>query len=256
MKTHVKIISSLLLIIISMPAFSQMLGNPAAVQGVNAWSVSASMGYLRHQEGNYENMTRRMVLKSRYAITSWMDVFGVFGGFKLRRLIDSNTIDDYEGAFSLGYGGGLNLSKDHLIGNITGWFSGHFVRFPSKGEYMENFITGGGWSNSIEYDTREYQLMAGFKIPSTNWNFYAGGVVWGVQRLEEQKIYLVSTDHVKSNTPYSTSEGTYQSGAWTGAVLGIELKLPKHYSAGIEFIGFNERNYQIMFGVSQTTGLY
>lgn len=237
-----------------MPLYSQMVGNPSAVQGANAWSMSASMGYLRHQEGTYENRTERIVLKSRYAVTSWMDIYGLMGGYKLRRLIDSNTIDDYTGEYSLGYGAGLNISKNQFLGSLTGWLSGHFVRFPSKGEYMENFVAGGGWMNSIEYDSREYQFFGGIKFPVQNWRIYVGGGIWGIQRLEEQKIYLVNSDGTQSNIPYQVNDGTYQSSAWTGGLLGFEVNLPQQFTLGVEGMYFNNKNFQIMFGISQTVG--
>lgn len=254
MKTQIKIISGLIIFIIALPAFSQMIGNPVGVQGPNAWTVSASMGYLRHQEGDYENMTERMVLKSRYAVTSWLDVFGLLGGYKLRRMIDSQTIEDYNGKYSLGYGGGINISKDQLIGSLNFWFTGHFVRFPSKGFLMEYFVEGDGLMKGLDYDSREYQYAAGFKIPNNQFNIYIGAVVWGIQRLEEQSIYQVSQDGAKASVPYQVNEGTYQSSAWTGGLLGVEVKLPNKFTAGIEFTAFNEKNYQIMFGISQTVG--
>lgn len=239
----------------AIPLVAQMNGNPSGVQGSGEWSVGLSTSILRHGEGNYENYTKRIVVESRYGVSDWLDIFGVAGGFHMKRNSPQQNVNDYNGNYTLGYGGGLNITKSEIFnGKANIQIGGYFVRYPSKGEYAEYFQYGGGWLNRMEYDTREYQVAFTIIIPVQNVNFYFGGVGWGLQRKEEQTLYLMDENKVVDDIPYDYSEGTYQSGMWTGGIVGIEVKLPQQFTCGVEFIGFNEKNYTILFGISQTGG--
>ncbi len=237
------------------PLNAQMTGNPVGVQGAGDWSVGASAGILRHGEGDFENYTKRIVLESRYGLSDWLDVFAIGGGFHVKRELNLSGIENYNGNYTLGYGGGFNLTKSEILnGKANLCIGGYFVRYPSKGEYAEYFQFGGGWVNQIEYDTREYQVQLALVFPIRQVNFYMGAVGWGLQRIEDQALYLMDDNNMTADTPYSTSDGTYQTGLWTGGLLGLEVNLPQQFSIGVEFVGFNEKNYHILIGISQTGG--
>ena len=75
--------------------------------------------------------------------------------------------------------------------------------------------------------------------------------MWFVQRLENKKEYWDTGD---SKVLLGQQDGEYNTGIWTGGIVGVDLMLPQNFVISVEGLFFNTQDYQIMIGVSQTGG--
>jgi len=251
-----KLFSTLFLVSVSIFSSlnAQMAGNPVTVRGEGEWTMSVFGTYLNQQLGSgTTTVSRRVLLKSTWGVTPWLDVYLTGGGTQLEVKVSQEGIESYKDKYRFGFGAGFTLNLVTLPQSGIGfWLGGQVMRFPSQGSFMELFDieTETIYREFVmKYDCREFQGCIGVTVPFRSVRFYAAGVGWAIQRLEKKKEYLEYGD---SRTFVGDSEGEYRSGLWTGATLGMEILLPHRYSIGVECLLFNQRNYQIMVGICQT----
>jgi len=229
----------------------QMTGNPVGVRGEGEWTVSAIGTYMNQQLGYETVVSRRILLKSTWGVTPWLDVYCTGGGVQVDLNSSEANVVDYKGKYRFGYGLGFNLAVKPEF-NVWIWAGAQALRFPSEGSFLE-YLDVGGESNyrefEMKYDWREFQGHLGVVFPCRFLRFYTAGVVWAIQRLETKREFL---EYGSSRSFLGEVQGEYRSGVWTGGVFGVEFLLPQEYSISVECLLFNEENYQVMVGVCQT----
>ncbi|MBN2030887.1 hypothetical protein JW824_11670 [bacterium] len=251
MSTKKKIMVGVSFFVFVLPMWvqSQMVGNPAGVKGKGEWTISATGTYMNQQVGNETAISRRILMKSSWGLASFLDVYGMIGAVQLDLKTPDVNFIDYEGKFRLGYGVGFNGAVLPLSGSqISLWVSGQALRYSSEGSFIE-YADIFSREYKMHYDIREFMGSAGIVIPFQSFRIYAAGIGWATQRLESKNEYL---EYVGVVNHIGQVDGEFRSGLWTGGVVGIELILPQRYTISLEGLFFNEENYHIMIGVSQT----
>jgi hypothetical protein len=235
-------------------AESQMLGNPILVQGKGRWTMSLSGAYIHHQLETAEVFSKRVLVQSRWGLTSNLDVFGTLGYAQLKMNVNKAGITDYNDKFRFAYGIGFHFMTHPFPDNpIAFWTSAHAFTFPSEGAFQQSFqVLGNEYIRrfKMKYDWGEAVGSAGWMIPYRFVLLYGGVAGWGVRRVEEKTEYLILSSETTSLI--GREKGTYQSGIWSGGIAGVRFVMPQNYSFGVECLYFNSQNYQIMAGVSQT----
>lgn len=227
---------------------AQMTGNPVGSNGTGEWTVSAMGTYMTQQLGNGTSVSRRVLLKSLWGVSPWLDVYCLGGGVQLEMKTNDTNVTDYKGKYRFAYGLGLNV---HLVSPQTGgfgiWFGGQALRFPSEGSFFEHQEL---YSKEFQmaYDWREFQGCLGVVFPFRFMRVYLAGVLWAVQRWDTKQEYL-TTEYSKNLIGKVHAE--YRSGIWTGGNVGVEFYLPQEYSVSLEILLFNEENYHVMIGLGQ-----
>ena len=128
------------------------------------------------------------------------------------------------------------------------WIGGQVLRYSSQGSFFEQselFLK----EFEMHYDAREFMGYGGIIIPFKNFRLYGAGIGWATQGLESKTEYL---EFGEITSKIGQVDGEFRSGLWTGGVIGIEILLPQQYAISLEGLFFNEENYHIMIGVSQT----
>ncbi len=230
---------------------AQMAGNPAGVKGQGKWTVSAIGTYMNQQVGNEMAVSKRVLLRSSWGLAPWLDVYGMVGGVQLDLKTSNVDFVDYEGKFRLGYGTGFNIAFQPMArSRFSIWIGGQALRYSSQGSFFEESDMFSK-EFKMDYDSREFLGYVGIIIPLTSFRLYCAGVGWVTQRLESKTEYL---EYGGITSTVGQIDGELRSGLWTGGVVGIEFILPQQYVIGLEGLFFNEENYQIMIGISQTGG--
>lgn len=234
-------------------AGAQTPGNPLGVRGYHNWTMSVSYNYLQQQMTDGFNATaRRQLVKVNWGAFQRLDLYVTAGQAKL--FLKSKTpanISSYSDKYRFVYGAGVSgiLKERSQRSPFEIWFDFQGLRFISKGNLDLYLPEGTGeltWKKDIEYDWRESHGYLGVTMPIHRiLKLYLAGCIWSLQRIDTQK-------ELWNEVWSSPQSSTYQSGLWTGGMLGLEIALPKQYSIGIEFVGFNQENYQIMVGICQT----
>jgi len=251
-----KFIKIIIILTFSSILRAQFASSPVSYRGKGGWSVSASGTYF-DMDVDVQTVSTRYLLQSTWGVSSWLDVVGTLGMAKLKSSTGEEGVADFTGKYHLAYGLGLNFYSDPLSqSKVSFWGGVHVLRFPAKGAYTlttfdESQITTKKFQ--LNYDWREYKAYLGIMIPYRSLRFYMAGGIWKVQHVDEQKEYRM---YGNSKTYVATREGEYRSDFWTGGIVGMEIQLPGKYAIIVEGFGFNEHNYQIMFGLSQTGGFY
>ncbi len=228
---------------------AQMVGNPAGVKGQGEWTISATGTYMNQEIGNEIAVSRRILLKSSWGLASFLDVYGLIGAVQLDLKTPDVNFVDYEGKFRLGYGVGFSGAVQPLSkSQISLWVSGQALRYSSEGSFIK-YSDIYSSEYKMHYDVREFMGSAGIVIPFHSFRVYGAGVGWLTQRLESKNEYLEYGGMVSY---VGQEDGEFRSGLWTGGVVGIEFILPQQYTINLEGLFFNEENYHIMIGVSQT----
>lgn len=232
------------------PLEAQMAGGPIGSRGEREWTVSAFVNYM-HQGIGHEGVTsRRGFVKSNWGLNPWFDAYVLLGGVQVEMHSYDPHVVDYKSEYAFGAGIGFTITVpfSRMEQGAAFWLGGYAMRFPSKGSFMavSELITR---EHAMEYDWREFQGQAGLIISYGSVRMYAAGVGWAVQRLETKKEYIVYED---SQEYIGEVEAEYRSALWTGGLIGLELLFRGGHSISIEFLGFNEENYQIMAAISQT----
>ena len=232
------------------PAVAQMAGNPVGVRGKGAWTISLAGNYMEQQLKTENVFSRRILLKSGWGLTEWLDIHGIVGGAQLVMRSVRPGYVDYRDKYRPAYGLGFNLSVSSERLPFVFWGGGHAMRFLSEGSFWEY---GPIYTREfrMEYDWREFEGHAGVIVPIHVFRIYVAAVAWGVQRFDKKNEYL---GFGSGQSWVGEVESEYISGLNTGALLGIEWLLPQMYSVSVEVRAFNQDNFQIMVGIGQTGG--
>ena len=250
-KRRTTIISAFLfLLLFAGGAGAQIAGNPVASSGTKEWTVGLSSTYFYQTIGRELTTANRFLLKSGWGVFPWLDLYVMGGASNLKMdRRDDYTISDYSDKYRFAYGGGVNA----LVGDkLQLWFGANAMRFKSRGNFTEPLlITGQTYIKRFEmnYDWREFKGYLGIAFNIGSFTFYGAGAGWYLWRIESKDEYR---DGNGSVSYIGHDEGEYSSGLYTGAIVGIEMKLPQRYTITLEALLFNERNLQIMAGISQT----
>jgi len=240
------------LILFATTGQAQFASSPISYRGKGEWSVRASMTYV-DMDVDVQAISKRFLLQSTWGVTSWLDVKCTLGTSQLESSTGEQGVTDFNGKYRLAYGIGFN-AYSHKLSNteLSFWGGFHVLRFPAKGSYTL-IESEKSTRFQVEYDWREYKAYFGVIVPYRSIRFYIAGGVWKVQHLHKVKEYWVFGS---SSSYIGSDEGEYRSDFWTGGIIGVEIQLPGRYAITLEAFGFNEHNYQIMFGLSQTGGFY
>jgi len=243
-----------LLSVIAMPGLrAQMAGNPIVASGTGEWTISAMGVYqdLEGQEG--QEISRRLLLKSGWGITRWLDVYVIGGGVQLEMRTTQIDFVGFKSKYHFGYGAGARFVFNSISGtSMSLWGGAQILRFPSTGSFKYSYTSVGQnfiQESEMNYDWRELQMAVGVMIPFRSIRLYVAAAGWAVQRLEKKKEYL---EYGNTTNYLGEVEGEYQSGLWSGGIAGIEFLLQQRFSISIECLIFNTSSYQIMVGISQT----
>ncbi len=233
---------------------AQMTGNPAGVGGKGEWTIGIDGTYMTQQQAGETAFTRRLFMKSEWGLAPWLDLYALIGGVQLEIRPGDEDFLNYKDRLRLGFGAGASLILPFSSGQNPAalWLGVQGIRFASQGSFVSRetaVLEGIQQEFAMNYDWRELRGHFGLAIPVKSLRLYLAGVVWTVQRLETKTEYLTQ-DGQKSFI--AKEEGEYRSGLWTGAVAGLEIRLPYHYAIGVEAIVFNANNYFIVIGIHQT----
>ena len=234
---------------------AQMAGSPVGSKGQGEWTVSAIGNYL-HQDLEEETaLSKRLLLKSAWGISPFLDMYILGGWVQLDMRTSINNVDDYHGTNEFGYGAGIKLSLQRVshINTFGVWLGVQALRFPSGGSYIE-YLTEAEDADvyrefQFNYDWRELQVNFGFTIPYQSFRLYVAGTGWLLSRIDTKREYLYY-DEEKSFS--GQAKDKYQTGLKKGVTLGGELQLAQQYNISLEFLLFDSKNYQVMVGICQT----
>lgn len=243
---------------------AQTCGNPAGATGKGLWTMALSGAYQTLDEGAQTAETRRILFKTQYGLGSGLDAYGLIGAVDMAMKHNSPGFSVSNDKYRIAYGAGFSFrtpaenAKPRQRTRVRSarnsnplvlFGGGNVIRFPSEAVYSK---PGDYWTQefSLKYDSREATGHAGILLPGKTLKFYIGGAVWAVQRLDTKKQTLIASDGVE--TIVGTKKGKYQSGVWTGGMVGVQYDLPENYSLSVEGIAFNQEYYRIMIGISQT----
>jgi hypothetical protein len=226
-----------------------MAGNPAGVKGKGEWTVGVAGTYMNQTVGFEETLSRRILVKSSWGLTPELDAYIMLGGIKLKLKSLKQGISNYEDKTRFGYGLGFDFSikKSTKSDPIGIWAGGQLLRFLSQSIFTDSFEAR---EYDLDYDWREITVYGGLTFQYQLMRFYFAGTGWIVQRLYKRKEYIIYSDSKIFSG--GNDEGTFQSGLWTGGIIGFEIALPERYSIGLECLIFNKNNYRIMIGICQT----
>ncbi len=230
---------------------AQIAGNPVESRGTGEWTVSAIGTYMDQQVGEEHAISKRLLLKSGWGVTPWLDVYGLVGGVQVDLKPDSPTISEYHDKLRFGYGIGVNMASNSRS-SVFFQAGCQAIRFSSQGSFEETLGVGGGTYTRVfemNYDWREVRANVNIVLPFPSVRFYLGGAGWLVQRLDTKREFLVNSD---ARSFIGEEEGENRSGLWTGGIIGVEFLLPNRYAITLEGLIFNERNYQVVLGICQT----
>ncbi len=236
--------------------FAQTAGNPVQAIDQREWTMGLSGNYLHQQLGNEIAVSKRLLIKSMWGVRRGIGIYGLLGTVQLSMNTNKPGITDYKDKFRFGYGLGLHVQTDLNRGveNSIGLWGGiQVLKFVSKSSFLKSVqFQGENYTREfgMKYDWGEMMMCAGFVVPIRILRLYGGGAGWASLRHDSKKEYL--TDSSNSRQLMGEAKGDYQSGVWSGGILGIEFILPNRYSFSVEGLVFNKQNYQIMVGISQT----
>ncbi|MBN2201359.1 hypothetical protein JW777_05345 [bacterium] len=243
---------------------AQTCGNPAGAKGRGQWTMAFSGAFQTLDQGTQTAESRRLFFKTQYGLANGLDAYGLIGGVELAMKHNSPGFSVSRDKYRFAYGAGFSFMTGNPNARTAGqtrlrrarnsnplvfFGGGRVIRYPSDVTYRN---TGDYWTREfrLKYDFREAAGHAGILLPGKTLSFYAGGAVWALQRLDEKTQTL--TDFDGNAAVIGTKKGKYQSGLWTGGLVGIQYDLPENYSLAVEGIAFNQEYYQIMIGISQT----
>ncbi|MDM7925010.1 MAG: hypothetical protein QUS35_03235 [bacterium] len=246
---------------------AQTCGNPAGAAGKGLWTMALSGAFQTLDEGTQTAETRRVLFKTQYGLGAGLDAYGLIGAVDLAMKHNSPGFSVSNDKYRIAYGAGFsfqmpaqgakpapksrvrNPRSSRNTNPLVIFGGGNVIRFPSEAVYTK---PGDYWTQefSLKYDSREATGHAGILLPGKTLKFYIGGAVWAVQRLDSKKQTLLASDG--SETVVGTKKGKYQSGVWTGGMVGVQYDLPQNVSLSVEGVAFNQEYYRIMIGISQT----
>ncbi len=232
-------------------ASAQTIGSPAGVRGAGEWTISVLGTYMDQQIGTEAAISRRLLLKSNWGVLPWLDFYLIGGGCQLELQKNVSNVIGYKSKYKVGYGAGFHASLfPRTLSGIGLSLGVQALRFPSEGSFqvMEDTYDQ---TFSMRYDWREFRAHLGVVIPVESIRFYLAGIGWAVQRMDVKNEYWGYGD---ASSYLGETRDEFRSGIWTGGLVGIELLFPKHYAISLEALFFNEKNFHLTLGVSQTGG--
>jgi len=231
---------------------SQIVGNPVGTKGTKEWSVSLNGGYMTHSY-DYQTYSRRLLLKSEWGITPWFDVYFMGGVHDLEISFSRADFTDYKSKIRFCYGAGFDIAfqpKRDLPFGI--WSGAQIFKGPAKGDYFENLSFAGTTiikKYKYEYNWTETKGFLGLIYYGKHFKLYLAKAGWLLQNTTTLRQYS------QSGTSWSLEtrkEGEDRSTIWSGGVFGLEFDFPGNYTLTFEGLLFNEEDYQLMVGISQT----
>lgn len=232
---------------------AQIAGNPAGVNGTSVWSVSANAGYMT-QQLDFETVSKRMFIKSEWGITSWLDYYLMGGIFDLQLDFTDNQLTNFKSKMKFCYGTGFDIAfKIPGRTPLAFWSGAQIFAGPAQGEYFRDIPFAGTIIRSekykLKYNWSEVKGFMGLIYYGSSFKIYAAGAGWFLQTISERKGYT------KDGLDWSLSnkvEGEDRSDIWTGGFVGIEIEFHHNIAFTFECLAFNEKNFHIMVGLSQT----
>jgi len=235
-----------------MPLFGQIACNPLEPSGKGEWTVSLNGTYLNQTVGQENALSRRILLKSGYGMTPWLDLYVLGGAVDLEMKTGQAGIQDYDDKYRPAFGAGAHVSLSSIESPVVLFGGAQFVRFVSRGSYIGQFQVDNDYFESrysMRYDWREFKAQLGLAFSVMMFRFYGAYTQWGVQRLDRKKEYLI---YQGSSTYVGMEEGEYRSGMHSGILAGMQINFPGQFALTLETLIFDKDSYHILAGISQT----
>jgi hypothetical protein len=235
---------------------AQIAGNPVRTVDKREWTMGLSGNYLNQEMGPTTAVSRRILVKSAFGVDRWLSLYGLFGTVQLSMNRKLPGVHDYRDRFRFGYGAGLQVCFDlnPAAEKSPGFWGGlQVLKFVSEGTFTTALQFQGSElirRFDLKYDCGEMTLCGGLLFPIGKFTVYGGAAGWATSRTDTKKEYLV--DNTGSKQYRGQAIGDFESGLWSGGILGVEYMLPQRVSVSIEAMAFNKNNYQIMVGICQT----
>ncbi|MFO7891162.1 MAG: hypothetical protein R6V04_12600 [bacterium] len=242
------------IILFQSTGYSQIIGNPVGTKGTKKWSVSVNGTYMvQDYLHNTRTSSRRLLIKSEWGITPWLDFYALGGGYDLKLDFEKQGFTDFKSKMKFCYGAGLDAAlqpKSDLPLRI--WTGAQIFLGPAEGDYFEH-ISFAGTSiikkYRLEYNWMESKGFLGLIYYGKLFKLYIAVAGWLLQNTSTIDEYS------QSGTSWNleaSREGEDSSGIWTGGIIGLEFDLPSNYALTFECLAFNEQDFQLMVGFSQT----
>lgn len=248
------LVVSLGIIFVQSTSFSQIVGNPVGNKGTKKWSVSINGAYMvQDYITNTRTSSRRLLVKSEWGITPWLDFYALGGAHDLKLDFKKEEFTDFKSKMKICYGAGFDASfrpKSDLPINI--WTGAQIFLGPAQGDYFEHISFAGTnivKKYKLKYNWMESKGFLGLIYCGKLFKLYMAVAGWALQNTSTIDIYN------QSGTSWNLEErkeGDDSSGMWTGGMIGLELDLPGNYALTFECLVFNEQDFQLMVGFSQT----
>ena len=244
----------LCIVLLQKYGYGQIVGNPVGNKGTKKWSVGVSGVYMvQDYLSNTRTISRRFLIKSEWGITPWLDFFALGGGYDLKLDFEKQGFTDFESKFKFCYGAGFDGEFQPTPElPISIWTGAQIFMGPAQGEYFENISFAGTnitKKYKLDYNWMESKIFLGLIYYGKLFKLYMAAAGWSLQNTSTLKIYNQSG---ASWDLEETREGEDSSGMWTGAMIGLEFDLPSNYALTFECLLFNEQDFQLMVGFSQT----
>ena len=232
--------------------YCQIIGNPVGTKGTRQWSVSLNGGYMTQQLAQ-KTISRRLLLKSEWGLTPWLDFYCLGGTYDLELDFANTEFTNFKSKMRFCYGAGFDISFQPQANiPVSVWSGAQIFAGPAKGKYFQNIpFAGTNITNKYEltYNWIETKGFLGLIYYGKLFNIYVAGSGWLLQNTSTLKQYS------KSGSTWSfesKQEGEDRSDLWTGGILGLEINFPGNYAITVEGMAFSETDFQIMIGFCQT----
>jgi len=228
---------------------AQPAGMPIYTEGNQEFTISLEGGFFTKRIYGIKNESRRFFLKGSYGLSSYLDVYGLFGLTNLSLTLADSAHTLLDDGFKAAYGAGFSLrilAFERL--QMSLFFNGQLIRFVNK-PASESTLGFGTQVLQLNYDWREANLTFGLTKKIGAANFYGGINIKIIQRFETKIDRLVFSGQ---NTMANQVKGKFNSGLLTSPVFGIDLALPSRLKISLEMSANNESDFAVYFGLSQT----
>ena len=234
------------------PRFShaQPAGNPAGTAGRGKWTVVLSNTYSEQKLENLSALNRRILMKSSWGVSPWLDLYVTGGVVNLEMKQDSAGIRDYKDEkYRFALGGGARISLLSLKKRGFGvWGGARFLMFSSSGSFIEP-IESFSRRYDLDYTWKELSGFASCGVRAGMFTLYGGAAFWALDRDDIKKQYLVSQS---SSTFVGSEDGEYNSGIKAGGLFGVEFRLARNFVISAEARYFSADDFIIIAGIGQT----
>ncbi|RMD87690.1 MAG: hypothetical protein D6813_13180 [Calditrichaeota bacterium] len=244
--------SIFLLLLYPLNVFSQTIAFPV-VETTHEVTVSFTGGFqkLNIQKIDYES--HRYFLRTVWNVSKFFSLYGEVG-FADLTLKAPNDMENLQSKLRVLAGLGIQIKWLHFRSSGLTFFSQlQGFRQAISPESVERFIVGTvevAKIKQIKYDWREVAGSAGVEKSLGELKFYAGSQFRFINRDEKhiEQILLEET----GSTSLTQFSGEYISGVRAYGFVGLQIDLPDRFQLGLEFIGRNDKDFAIYFGISQS----